>query len=269
MRRVERVDTQVRRAARVGRAPDEAHGLAEPAVVGARDRDRAVLGPGRGVDHHRQVDVVEVAQPQQLALAAQELEPPFADLVEAPLKVAAFLGRDRQERHAPGQPLERVRGDQADRRAHQPGDLGVVAARVDGAGGGVRVRMSRDHERVELAQKRERGASARAPRHIRAHTGERQSGPRRQAELAELRLDQRRGAPLLEAELGMAADVFAEPDDLVGVALDRFVDTSLQLVAGHGLLSVRVDHDFPDGRVWRRICEPRAEARGYLAHRGE
>src|SRR5262250_2275326 len=48
-------------------------------------------------------------------------------------------------------------------------------------------------------------------------------GARRQPQLAELRVDERRGPRLLEPELWVAADGLADLDDLVGVALDRFV----------------------------------------------
>jgi hypothetical protein len=83
--------------------------------------------------------------------------------------------------------------------------------------------------------------------HVGPHARHRQAGPRAQAELGEPRCDERRGARLLEAELGMAADRLADFDDLVGVALDRFVDPLLELVASHGMFSS------PARRAWRRI----------------
>ena len=60
---------------------------------------------------------------------------------------------------------------------------------------------------------------------------------RSEAEITELRFDQRRRARLFEAELGVAADRLADLDDLVGVALDRFVDLLFELVASHGMFS--------------------------------
>ena len=60
------------------------------------------------VDHHRHVDVVEVAEPQQLGLAAEELELARPRLAHAPLDVAVLLGRHREEDHAAGQVLGRL-----------------------------------------------------------------------------------------------------------------------------------------------------------------
>src|SRR5881296_52485 len=236
--RVERVDAHVRRAACVRRAPNEARRLAEAPVVRARHARRAVLGTRRGVDHHRHVDVVQVSQAQQLALAPQELEPPLADFLETPLEVAALLRGDGHQRQAAGQVLEGLHGHQADRRADQPGDLGVVAARVSRARLRVGFGMAGDDERVELAQEREGRPRPLPAGDVGPDAREREPGERSQAELAELRLDERRRPRLLKAELRMAPDRFAHLDDLVGVALDGLVDASLELVASHGIFSL-------------------------------
>jgi hypothetical protein len=45
----------------------------------------------------------------------------------------------------------------------------------------------------------------------------------------------------------VAPDRFADLDDLFGVALDRLVDASLELVAGHGIFSSSAL------TAWRRI----------------
>ena len=235
--RVERVDAHMGRAAGVRRAPDEARRLAEAAVVGARNTRRTVLGPRRGVDHHRQVDVVQVAQTQQLALAAEEFESPFANLVEPPLEVAAFLGRDGHQGETASQMLERPGRHETDRGADQARDLSVVAAGVNRARRGIGLGMAGDNERVELAQERERRPWSLAAGHVGAHAREGEPGPRRQTELAKLRLDEGRGSRLLEAELRVAADRFSDLDDLIGVALDRLVDGSLELVPSHGTFS--------------------------------
>ena len=127
---VEGVDAGMRGAAGVRGAADEARGLAEAAVVGARDRHPAVLGARRGVDHHRQVDVVEVAEAQQLALAAEELQAARPDLLESPLEVAALLGRHREEHDPAGEVLQRPALDQTERGAEESRHLRVVAAGV-------------------------------------------------------------------------------------------------------------------------------------------
>ena len=56
---------------------------------------------------------------------------------------------DRAERHAARQVLHRLRRQQADRCAHEAGDLGVVTAGVDGSRRGARVGMAGDGERIE------------------------------------------------------------------------------------------------------------------------
>src|SRR6266849_1974424 len=238
VRGVERVDAHVRCAACVRRAPDEARRLAEPSIIGPGNTREAVLGARHGVDHHGQVDVVQVAEAQQLALSAQELEAPRANLVEAPFEVAALFGGDGHERHAAREAVHGSGPHEADRRAHKPRDLGVVATRVDRAGGPIRLRMSSNHERIELSHERKRGAGSRATGGIGPHARDREPGPRGEAELAKLCLHQRRRPQLLEAELWVAPDRLPDGDDLVGMALDRFVDTVLELFPGHGLPSV-------------------------------
>src|SRR5262245_38635236 len=128
---------------------------------------------------------------EQLALAPEKLESPLANLVETPLEVAAFLGRDRHEADTPPEMLEGVRGDQTDRGADQAGDLSVVTTRVGGAGLGISLGMARHHERVELAEQREGRPRPCATRDVGAHAGHRQTRAWSKPELAELRFDER------------------------------------------------------------------------------
>jgi len=95
--------------------------------------------------------------------------------------------------------------------------------------------MSGDHERVELAEKRERGTGACAPGHVSPHAGQRESGLRDEAEPPELGLDERGRPELLEAELRVTPDLLADRDDRLGVALDRLVDALLELLPRHPL----------------------------------
>src|SRR5262249_44129860 len=225
LRRVERIDPGVRRPARMRRASHEACGLSEPPVVRARHARWAVLGTRSRVDHHREIDVVQVAEAQKLTLAAQELEPSGAHLVEPPLEIAALLGGHGHERHAAREELEGARFEKADRRADEPRDLGVVAARVCGARHWVRLRVSGDPEGVELSDEGESRPGPGAAGDVRANARQSEAGSRDEAEAAELLRDECRGLQLLEAELGMAPDGLADTDDLVGVALDGLADT--------------------------------------------
>ena len=73
---VERVDAQVGRAAGMRGLADIARELAHAPVVRQRHAGLAVLRARGEVNHHREVHVVEVAEAEQLGLAAQELERP-------------------------------------------------------------------------------------------------------------------------------------------------------------------------------------------------
>src|SRR5262249_37450108 len=158
---------------------------------------------------------------------------------EPPLEIAALLGGHGHERHAAREVLEGARFEKADRRADEPRDLGVVAARVCGARHWVRLRVSGDPEGVELSDEGESRPGPGAAGDVRANARQSEAGSRDEAEATELFRDECRGLQLLEAELGMAPDGLADTDDLVGVALDGLADTLLQLVPGHGRCSPR------------------------------
>ena len=175
----------------------------------------------------REVDVVEVAEAQQLRLAAEELDAARPRLLHAPLHVAVLLGGHREEDHAAGQVLEGARLEQAHRGAEQPRDLRVVAARVRGARLRIGHRMAGHHQAVELAEQGE-GRAVLGARRLGAHAGQGQPAARLEAELAEGLLDQPRGLELLEAELGLAPDALAERDDALRVAVDGGADGLLE-----------------------------------------
>ena len=132
--------------------------LFEPGHAG-----RAVLGARRRVDHHRQVDVVEVAEAQQLAL------PPRNSSRPARTWSAATRGRRPPRRGRRRTPRAR-RGARTPSCAtspiaapSMPGDLRVVTARVRRAGDRIGLGMAGDDEPVELAEQRERRSLSRRP----------------------------------------------------------------------------------------------------------
>ena len=233
LRGVEGVDAEMRRPAGVARAPDEAGQLADAAVVRQRHAGLAVLGVGRRVDHHGEVHVVEVAEADQLGLAAEQLERPGLALGPAPLEVAALLGGHREERHPSREMGEGAGVVEPHGGAEKSRHLGVVAAGVGRARVRIGLRVPGHDQRVELADQGERRARARLTRHVGAHAGERQSRAGREAEAAEAVLHQLRRLGLLEAELGVAADLLADADDLVGPPVDRRRDPALQLGSRH------------------------------------
>ncbi len=235
--RVERVDPEVRGAARVGGAAHVTHRLHHAAVVRHGHRQLALLAPRGRVDHHAHVDVVEVAEPQHLRLAPHELEPPRVPLRHPPLHVAVLLGGHADEGHAAGQMVEGSRLEQAHRRAQHARDLRVVPARVRGPGLWIGHRMADHHEPVELAEQRERGAVAGATGHVGADAGEGQLGARGEADALEGLGDQLGGLELLEPELRLAANRLPQRDDLVAPPVDRRLDLLHQLGLGHGCAS--------------------------------
>ena len=157
VRRVERVDPAVGGAARVGRAAEVADRFDDAAVVGDADDRLPVLGACRRVDHHGQVHVVKVSQPQELGLAFQEFELPQPRLVDPPLDIAVLLGGDGEEDDAPGQGPHRLRLDEPHGRSEQAGDLRVVAAGVGRARCRIGEGMVAHDQPVELTQEPQRG----------------------------------------------------------------------------------------------------------------
>ena len=245
LRRVEGVHSEPRGSAGVCGPSDVPDGLHDAAVVGRGHSGLAVLGPRGRVDHHREIHVVEVTETQQLRLAAEELELARAGLAHAPLDVAVLLGGHREEDESPGEMSGGPCVHQSHGRAQQAGDLGIVATRVGGTRRWISVGMSDDDERVELAEEGERGPVAGAPGQIRAHAGDGEAAPRRETELAQRLLDEPRGLELLEAELGMPADLLPEADDLVPPPVDRLPDVALEVVSHHVWSLVRKRSPWP------------------------
>jgi hypothetical protein len=190
-------------------------------------------------DHHGEIHVVEVAEAEQLGLAAEELEPSRAGLLDPPLDIAVFFRGDREEDHPAGQVLEGARLAEPHGRAQQPRHLGIVAAGVSGAGLGIGDRMSRDHQAVQLAEQRE-GRAVLDARGLGPHAGEGKAAPRLEPELTERLLGQPRGLELLEAELRLAADALPQTDDALGVPVDGLAHRVLKLfLSRHWALTPR------------------------------
>ncbi len=91
--------------------------------------------------------------------------------------------------------------------------------------------MFRGSQAVELADKGEprpwhsTGEPALDP-------GQRQTGARRQPQIAHSPSHERGGFDLVEARLGVAQDRLAEIDDSIGMAVDRLANRALQLFLG-------------------------------------
>ena len=231
VRRIERVDAEVGRAARMGGAADVAHGLHDAAVVGGGHPGLLHLRLRGGVDHHGQVHVVEVPPPQQLGLAAKELEFPRPGLLDSPLDVAVLLGRYREEDHPAGEVVEGPGAEQPHGSAQESRDLSVVATRVGRAGLRIGHRMAGHHQPVQLAEEGERRPVLDAPRFC-PHPRHREPSAGRQAHLLQRLFHEPRRLELLEAQFRIAANGVPEPDDQRGLPVDRLAHRALHLVLG-------------------------------------
>jgi len=185
------------------------------------------------VNHHGHVHVVEVTETEKLGLAPEELELPCPRLLHAPGDVAVLLGGHREEYDAPGQVVEGLGAHQPHGRAQHARDLGIVTTGMGRARLRIGHGMPRDDEPVQLAQEGEGGPLALAPC-LGAHAGDGQAALRREPDVAHGLFDQLRGLELLEAELRVLADRFADGDDLLALAVDGLADCALDVVeCGH------------------------------------
>ena len=108
--------------------------------------------------HHRHIDVVEGAQPDELLLAGHQ--PQLALLVQIPavLDVDELLGGHRHQRHVAGQGVPDVRRHEPDGNAEHHAYLAVVATRMGRARLRVGMGVLQHSKRVELANHGDRGA---------------------------------------------------------------------------------------------------------------
>ena len=113
------------------------------------------------MDHHRHVDVVEMALGDEFGLAEQEFDLAPLAPPQPLLDIDEFLGRDREEHDLAGEVLGRARRRQPHRDAEHAGDLGVVAAAMRRAGMRVGERVLGGAQAVEFAEQREARARAR------------------------------------------------------------------------------------------------------------
>ncbi len=104
------------------------------------------------MDHHRHVDVVEMALGDEFGLAQQELD--FAALLamQALLDIDELLGRDGEEDQFAGEVLGGTDLREAHRDPEHAGDLGVVAAAVRRTGVRIGEGMVGGSQAVQFAE---------------------------------------------------------------------------------------------------------------------
>ena len=135
------------------------------------------------MDHHRHVDIVEMALGDEFGLAEQEFDLAPLAPPQALLDIDEFLGRHREKHDFAGEVLGRARRRQPHRDAEHAGDLGVVAAAVRRAGMRVGERVLGGAQAVELAEQRETRAGLAAAQPP-LDPGQPEAGLRREAQLA-------------------------------------------------------------------------------------
>ena len=183
------------------------------------------------MDHHRHVDIVEMALGDEFGLAEQELDFSAFAPPEALLDIDEFLGRDREKHDFAGEVLGRARCRQSHRDPEHPGDLGIMAAAMRRAGMWIGERVLGGTQAVQFAEQREPRAglaAAQAP----LDPGQPEAGFGREAQFSHRLRDERSGPGLVEAGFGMVQDSLAELDDGVPLAVDRVADHALQFVPG-------------------------------------
>ena len=155
-RRVERVDAALRRPAGMRRPAEKADLLDHGAVRRFGDRRARLLPIMRaGVDHHRHVDIVEMALGDEFGLAEHEFDLALGDAAEPLLDIDEFLGRHREKDDLAGEVVGDLGVGQRHRRTQHPGDLRVVAAAVRRTGHRIGERMLRGAQAVEFADQGE------------------------------------------------------------------------------------------------------------------
>ena len=190
------------------------------------------------MDHHRHVDVVEMALGDELGLAEQELDLALACALQALLDIDELLGRHGEKDQLAGEMLGRACiAESPIATPSMPATWALWpqlwAAPVCGSASG----WSEVRRLSSSPIKARRGPGA-LPREAALDAGQRQAGLRLEPERAHRVGDQRGGLRFVEAGLGVMQDRLAELDDLVAVAVDRLAHRLLQLfLADHPCLS--------------------------------
>ena len=219
----------------MGRGPPEHDTLGQHPVVGAAHGELRVPGSRDGVGHHGHVNVVQLAQPDELGLAAQELNAARPAQLVPVLDLDVLLGGHGEQGDAARQGLHDPRGLQAHGRRDHRADLAVVAAGVGRARGRVGVGVAGHDQGVELAHDGHGGASPPGVQH-RSGTSQRDAPLDRNAQRGQLVGDDPCRALLPESGLRVIEDVLRYPHGLTAPAVDLRAGEGLQLISGHCLL---------------------------------
>ena len=205
-RGVEGVDALVGRAAGVRLLPYVVDHLAHEAVVAAADAQLLLYLAVR-VAADADVDVLHVAEADELLLATEELELLLLPEVVPVVDLEVLLGGDGEE----GDVAVEFAHDvvEAEASAEHRRHLGVVTAAVGCAGDGVALGVVGDADRVELTDDADDGPLP-LLLEVRLRARDPYLGLVGPAHLLVLLLRELGGLPLLEAELGLLPDRLAD-----------------------------------------------------------
>jgi len=124
----------------MGGAPFEGNVLGCKSIVGAKDRDGAVIAKARvHGDHH--VHSLKGAPVQKFGLAPKEMKPAFLDFLQPPLCFQTLLCRNTGHYHLPAKLLQHSAFRQREKCAHGRGHLDRVAACMGSPCPGIAVRV--------------------------------------------------------------------------------------------------------------------------------
>ena len=173
-----------------------------------------------GVNHHRNIDIVEMPLLDQFTLTAEQREFPRLHQIPSELDLDILLGRHRKEHDVPCHLLRCLRINDRHHRPHQPGDLRIVPTGVCRARLGVHHWMIGHAQRIQFADQGH-GWPGPLPLQGRFHARPCQTGFRREPELFHRIGHELRRPILFKAKFRIGHDMVANPFDLAPSPIDR------------------------------------------------
>ena len=182
------------------------------------------------------VDVIQCADADQLALAAAIADLAFVDHLALEVDFNKLLGRNAEEDDVAVHGFLDLGIAQGQGSTHNAGDLGVVAAAVGSAGLGVGIGMVGDGQGVILTHEGNGGALIVLALQITLNAGDGMAFGGLDIQVLEDLGKLAGGSELSVAHFGMGPDVTAKGHDLFLLAVDNVTDFLFQLIHNAYLL---------------------------------
>ena len=228
------IDPFVGGAGGMGLLADILYGHADKSVAGLAQADPSGRRVLVGVDHHRDVDVIELAPRHQFLLAAEIADLPLFAQLLAERDFHIFFRRRGHKGDVAGQRIGNAGQFQPERRAQHRAELQIVAAGVRRAGFGIGRRAVRADHRVQLADYGDIGAGS-ARLQLGLNTGQGQALLTGIIQVAEELADGGGGFGFLETEFRRLADFLRHLHDLLGMFIDCLADQVFELLSVHSV----------------------------------